>query len=52
MKKDQPFDPCRSLRSLIEALYANGKTREALLLSRCMDAVQLRRWAADEAKSA
>ena len=42
--KQTAFDPLRSLRTLLETLYCEGLTEDALRLSQSFDTAQLEAW--------
>ena len=49
MKSTLKFDPCRSARTLIEMLFDNGMTPEALALMKSVDDAQLKMWSEGDA---
>ena len=49
--KQPLFDPCRTLRALVEALYREGLTEDALRMARRIDEAQLAAWQEQPQKS-
>ena len=49
MIQQKNFDPCQSVRALAERLYRRGMLRQAIALSRRIDAAQITAWRAEGA---
>ncbi|MBQ9196069.1 MAG: hypothetical protein IJ157_02410 [Clostridia bacterium] len=52
MKITMKFDPCRPARALIEMLFENGMSQEALAIAKTVDDAQLRLWNGEELSAA
>ena len=52
MNASKSFDPCQTVRTLLEMLFENGLLTEALTLAQRVDDLQLRHWADEKSAAA